>query len=260
MSNTISQHSHRRKIVLVTGSTKGLGREIARQVGSLGMTVIASERDDGRGQRTAQELQAEGIDGQFLQLDVTDDYSVQRAAEHIDEEFGCLDVLINNAGITVEEERPSEKRPSTDVRPSAITADQVQQTYEVNVFGVVRVTHAMLPLLRRSPSGRIVNMSSPLGSLTFRADPDHPIARVGLLAYSSSKAALNAITLLYANELRDTGILVNAANPGKVATDINTHTGERTVEQGAKIAVHLATLDDDGPTGVFLSDNGPVPW
>jgi NAD(P)-dependent dehydrogenase (short-subunit alcohol dehydrogenase family) len=251
---------HNGIVALVTGANKGLGREIARRLGRLGMTVLASARDEVRGEGSAKQLRDEGIDVRFLQLDVTDDRSVQRAAERIGEEFGRLDVLVNNAGITVDEERPSRQRPSTAVRPSDITADQARRTYEVNVFGAVAVTDAMLPLLRRSPAARVVNMSSPLGSLTLRADPEHLVAKVGLLAYNSSKAALNAITLQYANELRGTGILVNAANPGFVATDLNTHTGQRTVAEGATIVVQLATLPDDGPTGIFLGDDGPVPW
>jgi NAD(P)-dependent dehydrogenase (short-subunit alcohol dehydrogenase family) len=213
------------------------------------------------GRRAADGLQDEGLDARFLHLDVTDEKTIQQAVVHMAEEFGRLDVLVNNAGITVEEERPRPDRPSTAVRPSDITADHMRSTYEVNVFGVVAVTHAMLPLLRRSNAARIVNMSSPLGSLTLRANPQHLVARVGLLAYNSSKAALNAITLQYANELRGTGILVNAANPGFVATDLNSHMGERSVSDGARIAVHLATLPEgDQCTGAFLGDEGPVPW
>jgi NAD(P)-dependent dehydrogenase (short-subunit alcohol dehydrogenase family) len=248
------------RVALVTGANKGLGREIARQLARRGMIVLASARNDERGRRSADELRAEGIDVRFLVLDVTDPQSVQLAAERIDAEFGRLDVLVNNAGITCERERPSRDRSSTSVQPSTITVADVRTTYDVNVFGVVAVTHAMLPLLRRASGARVVNMSSPLGSLTLRADRESIISKVGLLAYSSSKAALNVITMMYANELREHGILVNAANPGFVATDLNTHTGTRSAEQGAAIAVHLATLDRDGPTGAFLGDDGAVPW
>lgn len=143
--------------------------------------------------------------------------------------------------------------------PSA-TADHLRQVFEVNTFGTVAVTRAMLPLLRRSDGARVVNMSSPLGSLTLHSDLSHPVSQVGLLAYSSSKAALNMITIMYANSLRDTGIKVNAANPGRVATALNDFSGERTPEQGAAIAIRLATLGDDGPTGGFFGDDGPVPW
>jgi len=191
---------------------------------------------------------------------VTDEQSVERAAAQIDREFGRIDVLVNNAGITVDAERPSRERPSTAADPLAITAEHMREEFEVNVFGVVSVTRAMLPLLRRSTRARVVNMSSPLGSLSLQADPNHPISRVGLLAYSSSKAALNMVTVMYANALRDEGILVNAANPGRVATDLNTFTGERTPAQGAAIAIRLATLEDEGPTGGFFEDGGSIPW
>ena len=260
MNESTKRTAQTGKVGLVTGANKGLGREIARRLAGLGMTVYAGARDEGRGQRTATELGQAGGDVHFLHLDVTDDASVTRAAARIGEEFGRLDVLVNNAGITVDVERPAPDRPSSSFRPSDVTADQVRRTYDVNVFGAVAVTHAMLPLLRRSPAARIVNMSSPLGSLGLRADPAHLVAKVGLLAYGSSKAALNSITLHYANELRGTGILVNAANPGFVATDLNTHTGNRTVEEGATIVIELATLAEGGPSGAFLGDDGPVPW
>jgi NAD(P)-dependent dehydrogenase (short-subunit alcohol dehydrogenase family) len=248
------------KVALVTGSNKGIGREIARGLGRLGMVVYASARDEERGRHTAEELRNEGIDVRFLQLDVTDEESIRRAADEIDRSFGRLDVLVNNAGITVDDERPTRTRPSNTIEATSATADHLRQVFEVNTFGTVAVTRAMLPLLRRSDGARVVNMSSPLGSLTLHSDLSHPVSQVGLLAYSSSKAALNMITIMYANALRDTGIKVNAANPGRVATALNDFSGERTPEQGAAIAIRLATLGDDGPTGGFFGDDGPVPW
>lgn len=179
------------RIALVTGADKGLGREIVRRLGALGMTVLAGARDPERGRRAVAAL---------------------------------------------------------------------RDTYEVNVFGVVAVTNAMLPLLRQSPAARVVNLSSPLGSLALHADPASQIADVRLLAYNSAKAALNAITLMYANQLRGTGILVNAVNPGYVATDLNQHQGTLTVQQGAIVPVQAATLAGDGPTGAFLGADGPLPW
>ena len=260
MTESKTPLAHSGRIVLITGANKGIGRETARQLGRLGMTVLAGARDEERGRRAVAQLRGEGADVRFVQLDVTEDRSVMQAAEWIDKEFGRLDVLINNAGMTVDEERPSKERLSSDINPLDTTAEHVRRTYEVNVFGVVRVTRAMLPLLRQAKSARIVNLSSPLASLTFRANPEHPIAKVGLLAYNSSKAAVSAITLQYANALRGAGILVNAANPGFVATDLNTHSGHGTVEQGASAVVRLATLADDGPSGAFLGEDGPVPW
>lgn len=242
-------------VALVTGATKGLGREIARQLASRGMTVLASARTDSRGRENAEELCSDGADVRFLTLDVTDQASIAAAARYIAGEFGRLDVLVNNAGVNLEGRQP----------PSQTTADLFRATYEVNVIGVIAVTHAMLPLLLRSRAGRIVNMSSTMGSLTQLADPNNPMARMGLLAYNSSKAALNAITLLYANELRETSIKVNAASPGFVDTDLTRHTGRLTVQEGATIPVRLATLPNDGPTGAFISENGTpygetAPW
>ncbi|AXI80875.1 SDR family oxidoreductase [Peterkaempfera bronchialis] len=235
-------------VALVTGANKGIGREIARGLAQLGLTVLASSRDEQRGERAVAELAAEGLDVRPLRLDVTDEQSVAAAARRISDEFGRLDVLVNNAGITVD-------RSTT---PSTTTTDAMRTVYETNVFGVVTVTRAMLPLLRRSPAGRIVNLSSGLGSLERLLAPDSTLPL--FLAYNSSKSALNAVTVHYARELRDTPIKVNVCAPGLCATDINDHKGDRTAAQGARIAVELATLDSDGPTAGFFDDHGPVPW
>ena len=204
------------------------------------MTVLVGARDEVRGKSAAAALGAFAVP---VVLDVTSPSSVAALAESV----SSLYVLVNNAGILLERGAP----PSVDL---------VRETYETNVFGVVSVTNAVLPLLRRSPRGRIVNVSSGLGSLAFASDPSHEYAAHPLLAYGSSKAALNAVTVLYANELRSTRIKVNAADPGYCATDLNGHSGPRTAAQGAVAAVRLATLDDDGPTGGFFDDSGPVPW
>ena len=252
------------RVALVTGANKGIGREVARQLGKLGMTVLVGARDGGRGGEAARELGAEGIDARFVRLDVTDQETVDAAARSIDEEFGRLDVLVNSAGIPA----PG-GIAATPWNASEYGADLVRGTYEVNVFGVVAVTHAMIPLLRRSPSARIVNVSSELGSLAALSDPGaveelDPSLQIagglGLLAYNSSKAALDAITLMYAGELGDEGILVNAASPGFAATDFNGHSGPLTVEEAAAVPVQAATLPDDGPTGRFLSRYGEAPW
>jgi NAD(P)-dependent dehydrogenase (short-subunit alcohol dehydrogenase family) len=224
------------RIALVTGASRGIGREIARGLASRGLTVYAGARGDCAG---------DGVEP--LRLDVTDDASIAAAAERIEAEHGRLDVLVNNAGMTASWSQPSEEDPAA-----------LRATYAVNVFGVVAVTNALLPLLRRSPAARIVNLSSPLGSLTFTADRDHPIQQARLLAYNSSKAALNSITLLYAQELRESAIRVNAVNPGYVATDLNGFRGELTPEQGA--ATPLAVATGDEPTGTFVSAEGRLPW
>jgi NAD(P)-dependent dehydrogenase (short-subunit alcohol dehydrogenase family) len=244
---------HSGKVALVTGANKGIGKEIARQLGGLGMTVLLGARDTERGQKAAEELRAGGADVRYLHLDVTDEATVSAAAGRVGEEFGRLDVLVNNAGIATE----------WGHLPSETSATLVRRAYDVNVFGVIAVTHAMLPLLRRSPAARIVNLSSNLGSLSLHADPEQH-GHIGgsgmLLAYCSSKSALNAITLQYANELRGSGILVNAVNPGYCATDLNGHRGILPAAEGAKVPVQAATLGEDGPTGTFFGADGPVPW
>jgi NAD(P)-dependent dehydrogenase (short-subunit alcohol dehydrogenase family) len=238
-------------IALVTGANKGIGREVARGLAAAGLTVLLGARDSGRGAAAAADLAAGGGDVRFVRLDVTDPGTVKAAAAWIGDTFGRLDVLVNNAGISIEN-----RCPVTEV-----TAGQMRQTYETNVFGVVTVTAAMLPLLRRSPNARIVNTSSMLGSLALSADPAGPFAAwPGLLAYNSSKTAVNALTVLYANALRGEGIKVNAADPGYVATDLNHHSGTRTAAEGAKIVVRLASLPAEGPTGTFQAGDGARPW
>jgi NAD(P)-dependent dehydrogenase (short-subunit alcohol dehydrogenase family) len=237
-------------IALVTGANKGIGKEIARQLAAKGVMVWLGARDGARGEQAEAELRSQGLAVRSLPLDVADQRSVEAAASTINAEHGLLDILVNNAGIAVDWGRPSE----TDI-------DALQRTYETNVFGVFRVTKAMLPMLRKSKSGRIVNLSSALGSLILTADPKGPFrGRNMLLAYCSSKSALNMLTLQFAGELESSGIKVNAATPGYVATDMNRHQGTRTVEQGAATPVRLALLPDDGPTGGFFSDEGVVPW
>jgi NAD(P)-dependent dehydrogenase (short-subunit alcohol dehydrogenase family) len=241
------------QIALVTGANKGLGRETARRLAAAGMTVLATARDAGRGRAAAAELAADGADVRFLQLDVTDPSSVGTAAAWIEQSFGRLDVLVNNAGISVENQAPV-----TEVTPS-----QMRRTYETNVFGVVTVTNTLLPLLRRAHGARIVNVSSMLGSLTMAADPEGPFSSwpgAFLLAYNSSKTALNALTVTWAAALRTDGIMVNSADPGWVATDLNHHSGNSTVEQGAEAIVALATLAPGGPTGTFEAASGARPW
>ncbi|WP_067571716.1 SDR family oxidoreductase [Nocardia acidivorans] len=248
MSNNAS-----RQIALVTGANKGMGRETVRRLAAAGMTVLLGARDPERGRTAAAELAADGADVRFVHLDVTDAATVEAAARLIEQEFGRLDVLVNNAGISVENQVPV----------TGITAEAMRITYETNVFGVVTVTNTLLPLLRRAEHARIVNVSSLLGSLTTAADPNGPLAgwpAAALLAYNSSKSALNALTIMWANALRAEGITVNAADPGYVATDLNQHAGTGTVEEGAQIMVTLATLPADGPTGTFRSAVGPHPW
>ncbi|MDP4508324.1 SDR family oxidoreductase [Nonomuraea turcica] len=234
------------KIALITGANKGIGYEIARLLAEQGVTAIVGARDEERGRAAGERL---GLP--YVRVDVTDEDSAAAVAKWIEQEYGTLDILVNNAGIAGD---------LNQVVPSTASAQALRDVYETNVFGVVTVTNAMLPLLRTSAAGRIVNMSSELGSLSMAAAPDSPFAEATFLAYNSSKSALNMITVLYARELKDTAIKVNAANPGYCATDLNGHAGFRTAEQGAAIAVRLATLGEDGPTGAYLQDDGALPW
>jgi NAD(P)-dependent dehydrogenase (short-subunit alcohol dehydrogenase family) len=224
-----------------------------------GETVLIGARDPRRGEEAAAALRAAGADAHAVTLDVTDQATALAAAKQVEERFGHLDVLINNAGISgAGRVAPLDTRGQT---PSTADLDIVRAVFETNVFGVIAVTNAMLPLLRRSPAPRIVNLSSDAASVTITSDPDGRFAGLPpVAAYSPSKTALNALTVQYANELREDGILVNAAAPGFCATDINDHTGHRTAAQGAAVVVRLATLGADGPTGGFFSDDGSVPW
>ena len=236
-------------IALVTGANKGIGYEIAAGLGALGWTVAVGARDEQRREAAVEKLRAGGADVFGVPLDVTDDASVAAAAALLEERVGRLDVLVNNAGVT-----GSAPQEPTKVDPAA-----VRIAVETNVIGVIRVTNALLPLLRRSASPRIVNMSSSVGSLTRQTDPESQTGPLSA-AYSPSKSMLNAVTVQYAKELEGTGILINAACPGYTATDLNAFQGVRTPEQGAAIVIRLATLPDDGPTGGFFEDAGVVPW
>jgi len=246
-------------IALITGANKGIGFETARLLGARGVTVLAGSRDETRGRDAERALRADGADAAYIPLDVTDEKSVQRAAERIDNDYGRLDILVNNAGIALGDGAGL---------PSQTTLATIREVYETNVFGVVCVTNAMLPLLRRAQTARIVNVSSEVGSITSMTDPDGPMAAMASVPYPSSKAALNMITAMYAKELKATPIKVNAANPGYCATDLNANSGFRTPAQGAEVSVHLATLPEDGPSGVLWGhlwttggeSYGILPW
>lgn len=237
------------KVALITGANKGIGLETARQLAQKGYTVLVGARGAERGAKAAQTLNDEGLDAHFLQIDVTDAVSRQAAAQKVERDFGKLDVLINNAGIALD-----------SVPPSQLPSEIMRRTYDTNVFAPVAVIQEMLPLLRKSSAARIVNLSNGLGSLAQNSDPHWEHAAVKLLAYNSSKTALNAVEVQFASELRDAGIKVNYADPGYVATDLNGHRGERTVQQGATATVRLATLPDDGPSGGFFNEDGVVAW
>ncbi|MER0443359.1 SDR family oxidoreductase [Streptomyces sp. Edi4] len=235
------------RISLITGANKGIGYEAARRLGALGATVLVGARDRARGESAVKALRDEGTDAHFVQLDVTDPASVAAAARHVGERYGRLDILVNNAGVNVE-------WPAA--QPSEVCLDALRTTFETNVYGLIAVTNALLPLLRRSSAGRIVNVSSEMGIPAWLAGSEIP----AITGYSLSKAAVNMLTVLYANELRGTSIKVNACSPGFVATDINHGVGVLTAVEGSAVEVRVATLDADGPTGVFINDGGTVAW
>lgn len=242
-----------RMIALVTGANKGIGREIATGLAALGHTIVIASRRAQAGESAAAELRDGGNDAVAVVLDVTDPASVAAAAATVETRFGRLDALINNAGIS--------HLPGADLhgqQPATADIEEVRTIFETNFFAVITVTTAFLPLLRRSPAPRIVNVSSSAGSLTKMADPDShdPIA----IGYVPSKTALTALTLQYAKGLTAEGILVNAVDPGFVATDLNNFAGVRTPAQGAVAAVRMATIPADGPTGTFTDDQGPAAW
>ncbi|HEX6684919.1 MAG TPA: SDR family oxidoreductase [Candidatus Limnocylindrales bacterium] len=243
------------QIALITGANKGIGYETARLLSERGMTVLLGARDPDLGRDAAAKLGVE-----FMRLDVTDEETIREATMQIDARFGKLDVLVNNAAIA---------KADGDWKPSSTTVDTMRAVYETNVFGVVAVTNAMLPLLRKAPAARIVNVSSEVGSITQTMDSKSPLWKMSGIPYPSSKTALNMVTAQYAKELWDTPIKVNAANPGYCATDLNRNSGFRTATQGAEISVHLATLPEDGPTGQLWGNlwtdgqpeaTGILPW
>ncbi|GAA4935509.1 SDR family oxidoreductase [Actinoplanes utahensis] len=236
-------------IALVTGANKGIGYEIAAGLGALGWTVGIGARDEQRREAAVGKLRAGGVDAFGVPLDVTDDASVTAAAALIEERFGRLDVLVNNAAVT----------GGWKQAPTETDLAEIRTVVETNVIGVVRVTDALLPLLRRSAAPRIVNMSSGVGSLTRQSEDGGETGPLSM-AYAPSKTFLNAITIQYAKALRDAGILINLGCPGFTATDLNGHRGHRTPEQGAAIAIRLATLPAGGPTGGYFEDAGPIPW
>jgi NAD(P)-dependent dehydrogenase (short-subunit alcohol dehydrogenase family) len=239
--------------VLVTGGNKGLGLETARRLGELGWTVFLGSRDEGRGRAAADKLAADGADVVMVPLDVTSDASVAAAVQLVRAHTDRLDVLVNNAGA-----------PGQIVPPADATVEDIHPVFDTNVYGPIRVTHAFLPLLEAADHPRVVMVSSGGGSFSVVTDPDQPVSKMHELAYSTSKAALNMVTVRYAQALPR--IKFNVATPGEIAnrkfaaTDMNNHTGALTVTEGTDSIVRLATLGPDGPTGTFIDRLGPVGW
>lgn len=246
--------TERVSIALITGANRGIGYEIAGELGRLGMTVLVGARDLEQAEHAVARLCGEGIDAQAVGLDVTSGDDPAAAAAWIDAEYGRLDVLVNNAGISGARQGQL---------PGSVDLDSLRAVFATNVFGAVAVTEAMLPLLRSSPRARIVNVTSGLGSMTRMTDPqDYFTDLPPNLGYAPSKSALNHITVQYAKHLAPEAILVNAADPGPCATDFTKDLPglTRSAADGARIVVHLATLEDNGPTGGYFNETGPVPW
>jgi NAD(P)-dependent dehydrogenase (short-subunit alcohol dehydrogenase family) len=249
-----------KSVALVTGANQGIGLQIAKDLAAHGFTVLVGSRDFQRGKAAAK---AVGPDAQALQLDVTDQASIAAAAERIRKELGRLDVLVNNAAISNTRKRPGQsvEEYAKTTRPSVVSIDEMRAVWETNVFGVLAVTQAMLPLLREAPTARIVNVSSGVGSLTANSDPAFPWRSIFGPVYPASKTALNALTVAMAIELEPEGIKVNAVSPGFTKTNLNNYAGTETVEEGAREAVRVALLGRDGPTGRFTRwENQTIPW
>lgn len=239
------------KIALITGANKGIGFETARQLGKQKMTVLVGARDAAKGEKAAAELRQEGIDAHVLEIDVADGESVRRAAEKVKKDFGRLDVLVNNAGVMID---------TYDSKIAEQSMDVWRKTFATNFFGLIETTKAFLPLLRKSDAGRIVNLSSILGSITYHATPGSPVYDSKIPAYDVSKSAVNAFTVHLAYELKDSKIKVNAAHPGWVKTDMGGKDAPMELAAGAKTSVALATLGEEGPSGTYVHLGKPLPW
>jgi NAD(P)-dependent dehydrogenase (short-subunit alcohol dehydrogenase family) len=240
-------------IALVTGANKGIGLETARQLAQQGMKVIATARNVARGEAALQPLQEAGLDVEFVQLDVNDAGHRQAVVDYLRNHYGKLDILVNNAGIEAD---GGWMGNSTET----VSEDVLRQTFDTNFFSVVLLTQALLPLLKKSNAGRIVNVSSVMGSLSIHANPEAEIYGVKPFAYNASKTALNAFTVHLAQALADTPIKVNSAHPGWVKTDLGTEHAPLDVGIGAQTSVRLATLDQDGPNGGYFHLEQPLPW
>ncbi|HWD28473.1 MAG TPA: SDR family NAD(P)-dependent oxidoreductase [Rhizomicrobium sp.] len=247
-----------KRIALVTGANQGIGLQIAKDLVAKGLTVLVGSRNLANGEMAARDI---GAGAHAIQLDVTGAASIAAAAQRIGAEFGRLDILINNAGISkIGHPQGVVEDIVKNGRISSAPLDDIRTIYETNVFGVIAVTQAMLPLLRKSKAARIVNVSSGVGSLTRTLGPGGEHLRSIYGMYSASKTALNAVTVGLALDLAAEGIKVNAACPGYTKTALNNFMGTRTVEEGAREPVRLALLGDDGPTGSYSNDEGPLPW
>jgi NAD(P)-dependent dehydrogenase (short-subunit alcohol dehydrogenase family) len=248
----MSMSDETKKVALITGGNKGIGLETARQLGKLGIKVLVGARDQAKGEAAVAELKKDGVDARAVKLDVDNSADHAAVAKLIEKDYGRLDILINNAGIMLDGRKGNET--------SKTSQEVLRKTFNTNFFAVVGLTQALLPLLKKSVGGRIVNLSSILGSNTLHATPGSFIYDAKTFAYDASKAALNSFTIHLAHELKDTKIKVNSAHPGWVKTEMGGEGAQLDIETGAKTSVELATVQDSGPNGAFLHLGKPLPW
>jgi NAD(P)-dependent dehydrogenase (short-subunit alcohol dehydrogenase family) len=242
-----------KKVALISGANRGIGFETARQLGQKGVTVVVGARTLQTAKETADNLASENIEAYPVALDVTSDADRKAAAAFVAEKFGKLDILINNAGVAGD-------GGLLNAHTIQTTESELQAVFNINLFSVIAITREFLPLLKKSPAGRIVNLSSILGSLTLQAMPNSPIAPMKAFSYNASKTALNQLTVHLAHELRDTNIKVNAAHPGWVKTELGTQHAQLEISDGAKTSVDLALIGPDGPNGKFIHAGKELPW
>lgn len=241
-------------VALVTGANKGIGLETTRQLAQRGMKVLLGARDVKRGMDAASALKAEGLDVEFIELDMEKSVNLRAVAEYIERTFGHLDVLVNNAGVQIESDTWATNNTAT------VSPEILRRTFDINYFGMVELTQLLLPLLLKAPAARIVNLTSVLASLSMHATPGSNTYNTKVLAYNSSKAAVNAFTIHLAHALKDTPIKVNAAHPGWVKTDMGGAGAKLETSEGAATSVALATLGADGPTGSYMFNSTVLPW
>lgn len=241
------------KVAFITGANRGIGFETAKQLGALGIEVVLGVRDLVKGLKAVDELEALGVSARAIAYDADKPGSADEVYNYLDKNFGKLDILVNNAGVAIEQLMGGNNS-------STLPGDILQQTFKTNLFSVVSLTQKLLPLIKKSPAGRIVNLSSILGSLTLHSMPNSPIEPAKAFAYNASKTALNAYTVHLAHELRDTNIKVNSAHPGWVKTELGGPNAPMEIEDSYKTSVYLATLDSNGPNGGFFHEKEALPW